>query len=171
MELGAKVGTSREREVVGWVSPQLWQRRIWVTVWRIEWLLLFWQCMLGAPRRQTNINTVQPLTIPTLVKLFYYYFNWQNIVMIKSIGNSGNMRMTSHVLSLVLVFFPGMFLLGGSSIISFFLSQAYWSPNPKLFAKVAHWPVCHRGSSGWGYWWRYLGWWTCRQTAGCFSQG
>lgn len=57
-------------------------------------------------------------------KLFYYYFNWQNIVTIKSIGNSGNMRMASHVLSLVLVFFPGMFLLGGSSII-YFLSQAY----------------------------------------------
>lgn len=40
-----------------------------------------------------------------------------------------------------------------------------------LFAKAARWPVCSRGSSGSGYWWRYLGWLTCQQTAGCSSPG
>lgn len=37
--------------------------------------------------------------------------------------------------------------------------------------KVTNGPVCSQGSSGWGYWWKCLGWWTCQRTAGCSCPG
>lgn len=56
----------------------------------------------------------------------------------------------------------------------FFFWQLFFFYNHKriLYSVcLVHKPVCRRESSGWGYWLRCLGWWTCRRTAGCSSRG
>lgn len=75
-----------------------------------------------------------------------------------------HLQSTQRTVAFLLVFL-GFFFFGITK--EDFILFAWCKP----LLSFAHWPVCRPESSGWGYWLRCLGWWTCRRTAGCSCRG